>query len=418
MLDLMRIHYGLMRRYERYFLFPLYRKLMSRRVKNVRKKKVINVLFIITEVGPWKTKELYKLMLSHPRFNPSLGVTYSMEVPSSKAKLMDYLQDNNFDFVDLDVDTYDAFVSLSPDIIFYQKPYDGCYKYEMRYRNHLNSLFCNVNYGFHCDDTSWAVNQPLYENVWQQYYENELLITPKRLAMMPDKGKQIVVTGLPIQDQFIQNYTSATQDPWKKREEIKKRIIFAPHHTIGNMHLSGLAISSFLETGEFMLEMMRKYSNQVQWAFKPHPLLYSRLVTVWGKEKTDNYYKEWKLTENSQFENGEYYSLFKYSDAMIHDCDSFTVEYFYAHNPILYLERQENAETTRSELCQRAYDLHYKGSTKEQIEKFIQNVIQGIDPMKEEREKFYHEYLIPPHGKTACENIINAILGEAEYRGI
>ena len=36
--------------------------------------------------------------------------------------------------------------------------------------------------------------------------------------------------------------------------------------------------------------------------------------------------------------------------------------------------------------------------------------------MKSEREHFYNKYLIPPHGKTACENIINAILGQEEYK--
>ena len=33
-----------------------------------------------------------------------------------------------------------------------------------------------------------------------------------------------------------------------------------------------------------------------------------------------------------------------------------------------------------------------------------------------ELQILYNEHLLPPHGKTACENIINAILGEAEYK--
>ena len=52
------------------------------------------------------------------------------------------------------------------------------------------------------------------------------------------------------------------------------------------------------------------------------------------------------------------------------------------------------------------------------IEKFVQNVIDDIDPRKEEREQFFKDYLLPPHGRSACENIIAAILGEYPYGNI
>ena len=180
--------------------------------------------------------------------------------------------------------------------------------------------------------------------------------------------------------------------------------------------MQGLALSSFLENGQLMLELMHKYENEVQWIFKPHPLLYSKLVKQWGKEKTDDYYNDWKNSENSQYENGQYDAIFKYSDAMIHDCSSFTIEYHYTKNPVMYLMRKQGRDVIYNDFGQKAFDLHYKGNTKEQIEQFIQNVIRGVDPLKEERERFYNEHLIPPHGKTACENIIDAILGEAEYK--
>ena len=296
-----------------------------------------------------------------------------------------------------------------------QKPCDGVYRKDILFWNHFKSLFCYVSYAFHSSDVSWSVNLPLFDYSWQQYFENTLAASPHHLSLMHDKGKQAVVTGLPIQDQLSQPKAQYV-DPWEKQDHSKKRIIYAPHHTIGNEHLSGLALSSFLENGEIMVELMHKYEDKVQWAFKPHPLLYTKLVKIWGKEKTDRYYDEWRNSENSQYENGEYDALFKYSDAMIHDCCSFTIEYHYTKNPAMFLLRQHGMEVTYNEFGQKAFDLHYKGYTKEDIEQFIQNVINGIDPMKEERETFYNEHLLPPHGKTACENIINAILGVAEYK--
>lgn len=410
-----RIYNALVRRYKLWINIPLYRKMMPLKIKRIRSKKVIKVLFVITEVGPWKTKELYKAMVKHKRFSPFIGISESCEVPDEKKELIHFLKNSGIPFVDLDKDTKNVFHAISPDIIFYQKPYDWVYKQNIQYWNHLKSSFCYVCYAFHSSDVSWSVNLPLFDYSWQQYFENKLVASPYRLSLMNDKGKQAVVTGLPIQDQLMIPKEKFT-DPWKKQDHPKKRIIYAPHHTISTEHLSGLALSSFLENGELILELMHKYEDKVQWAFKPHPLLYAKLIKIWGKEKTDRYYDEWRISENSQYENGEYDALFKYSDAMIHDCCSFTIEYHYTKNPAMFLLRQHGMEVTYNEFGQKAFDLHYKGYTKEDIEQFIQNVINGIDPMKEERETFYNEHLLPPHGKTACENIINAILGEAEYK--
>ena len=410
-----RIYNALDWRYKHWIKFPLYRKLMPLRIKHIRSKKVIKVLFVITEVGPWKTKELYKAMVKHKRFSPFIGISESCEVPDEKKELIHFLKNSGIPFVDLDKDTKNVFHAISPDIIFYQKPYDWVYKPNIQYWNHLKSSFCYVCYAFHSSDVSWSVNLPLFDYSWQQYFENKLVASPYRLSLMNDKGKQAVVTGLPIQDQLMIPKEKFT-DPWKKQDHPKKRIIYAPHHTICTEHLSGLALSSFLENGELILELMHKYEDKVQWAFKPHPLLYTKLIKIWGQEKTDRYYDEWKNAENSQFEDGEYDALFKYSDAMIHDCSSFTIEYHYTKNPVMYLVRQQGLESSYNEFGQKAFDLHYKGHSKEQIEQFILNVINGIDPMKSEREHFYNKYLIPPHGKTACENIINAILEQEEYK--
>lgn len=413
MINIEKINQSILWHYENYLLFPLYNITQNLRVKRMRNKNLINVLFIVTEVGAWKTKELYEAMLAHPRFKPTLGISMSLERPTEKINLISFLKTKQYTYIDLDTDTF--FQNQSPDIIFYQKPYDWCYKSNLLFKNHLNSLFCHVHYAFHSNETIWAINQPLYKLVWQQYFENSMAANPQRLSMMEDHGKQVVVTGLPIQDQLMLPKT-AFADPWKKQNKAKKRIIYAPHHTIGNQHLKGLALSSFLENCDVILGLMHKYSDSVQWAFKPHPLLYGKLLSIWGKVKTDSYYDEWRNSENSQFEDGAYDALFKYSDAMIHDCSSFTIEYHYTQNPVMFLTRNTGAENSRNEFAQKAYNLHYIGTTNEQIENFIRDVINGIDPLKMERTKFYKECLVPPYGKKACENIINAILGISEYK--
>ena len=160
-----------------------------------------------------------------------------------------------------------------------------------------------------------------------------------------------------------------------------------------------------------MFSLALKYKDKIQMAFKPHPVLLTKLYNVWGKEKTDNYYCLWEKGENTQLILGDYVPLFIHSDALIHDCGSFTVEYHYTKNPVMYLLKDEKHSEELNEFGKMAFDLHYKGRNFNDIESFINNVIAGVDPMKEERDKFYNDYLLAPDGNSASDNIINAILG-------
>ena len=61
---------------------------------------------------------------------------------------------------------------------------------------------------------------------------------------------------------------------------------------------------------------------------------------------------------------------------------------------------------------EKAFLLHEHAEESSKIAHFIDDIVAGHDAMKEEREKYYNEQLMPPGDKTACENIIAAILGE------
>ena len=54
---------------------------------------------------------------------------------------------------------------------------------------------------------------------------------------------------------------------------------------------------------------------------------------------------------------------------------------------------------------------HYIGKNREDIIAFIENVVlNGNDPMSESRKKFKENYLIPPHGKSVAENIMDVFI--------
>ena len=131
------------------------------------------------------------------------------------------------------------------------------------------------------------------------------------------------MTGATVYDKFLdKNYKP--KNVWKRQEKIKKKVIWAPHHSI--ISNPDLEYSLFLEVCDIMPVLAKRYENKIQFCFKPHPFLIRKLYQLWGKYKTDAYYQLWDSMPNTQYENGEYIDLFMTSDAMIHDCDSFRFE--------------------------------------------------------------------------------------------
>lgn len=377
----------------------LYVPILARRIRKLER---IKVLFVLFDLGMWKTEALYLLMLAHSRFKVMIMVEPSGNKEETD-NLKDYLERNDYNYLMLS-ERETIKDTFHPDIIFYQQPY-GTFEKRNEYYHNLYALFCYVNYAFHSNNLAQSHKPPLNNLAWQNYIENKSVMNTLP-SLMPNKARNCLLTGLPMTDIYL--HPSNNPDPWKPQTHPKKRIIYAPHHTISNQEW--IHYSTFLSNCDVMLELAQKYSNEVQFAFKPHPILRSKLNQMWGKEKTDHYYDQWASMENTQLEEGQYASLFIHSDAMIHDCASFSIEYHYTQHPVMYLLREEHKDSQINEFAKTAYDLHYKGYTADDIDNFIQMIIAGDDPMAPQRKKFYNDYLKLPFGKSASENIIKCIL--------
>lgn len=378
---------------------------------NIRKKEKIKVLFILTSVGSWKTERLYLEMKNYPRFDPYILITEANDEDET-AELSLYLSGKGYDFR-RSIKGEDLTETIKPDIIFYQKPY-SFYPLEdsLKFYNYLYStVLCYVTYGFHNSNLAASNNEMLQNVCFQNYFENADVA--REIASAVDgKGRNFLVTGLPPADEYLQD-KSLVVDPWKKQEIKKKRIIYAPHHSLPQDEGNWLHYSTFMSYGEFILSLAEKYQDQVQFAFKPHPLLRGKLEKYLGVDWTNAYFNKWASLPNCQIEEGDYAGLFRYSDAMIHDCGSFMAEYHYTGNPVMYLVTDEKRiRSILTHYCQLAFDLHYKGRDLESIEHFIKNVIGGVDPLKKQRKEYLNKYLLPPEGETATHNIIDAILGK------
>lgn len=402
-------HYYLRLKY--YILSPFYQALVIPvKVQRLRKKMTVSVVFILNELGAWKTESLYLSMLYHSRFDAKLLLVPAKETPEGIIILKKYLDRKGYHYEEVSDNNIEQKRQFDADIIFYQKPYDGVIDDRYFYLNHLNSLFCYVLYAFRNRNYPKIKKIQFIEFIWQFYAENEKVIEESS-PVFCTKAKNMVKTGIPFMDDLLLD-ASHYVDPWKECGE-KTRIIYAPHHTIES---DIYEYATFLDYYDFMLKMVEKYKDKVQWAFKPHPVLKEKLYKVWGKEKTDEYYSKWDSMSNTQLSSGEYMGLFKHSDAMIHDCGSFKLEYLYTGNPVMFLQKKEPVFDYTNWQTEQSLNLHYKGYNESDIEQFIVNVINGEDLLKSERRAFVDNYLTPPNNKSACQNIINAILGEEEYK--
>ena len=313
----------------------------------------------------------------------------------------------------------DAWLDLSrdleADILFFTNPHaiTKSRYYSEAFQKHLS---CYVPYAHQVsryDDYQAQYNQFFHNALWILFapheYDKEISTRVAR-----NKGRNVVVSGYPALEQLriqASEKGQSSSDVWKQQAVAKKRIIYAPHHTID---APDLPYASFLKYAEFFAESAEKYADTIQWAFKPHPFLRQKLYLHqgWGRDRTDKYYEFWASSENTQLEEGEYLELFDESDAMIHDSGSFLAEYHYTLKPVMFLKAVEDLENFLNEFGRNALNACYQGTGTDDIEGFINMVLDDDDPMKNRRVEFVETEISPYFADTTpSKSILSEIKG-------
>lgn len=407
-------------RFRNWYHWERYFHLINRKVKALRCKEKIRVLFIAFNVSNWKYDSLFRAMQVNSRFSPSILIVPEMQVTALEQReqkmrmLMEYCRQNNYPFFTLcnaDGDTRGRSIPLEYDILIYAKPYAGVVPSSLDYPLYRDRLLLSIHYACHSVDADWACNQPYQKWAWMDFYENDS--TARGSALYKECGKRNnVVTGLPVFDAFM---LPPTANPWKAQSGNPKKIIWAPHWTLPTSKSWLGCYSNFLSMAEPMRDLAKTTQGTFQWAFKPHPLLKHALYSHpdWGKAKTDEYWEWWAMQINTQLEEGGYTDLFQTSDAMIHDSCSFSCEYHFTGKPVLFIcDNIDQHIKGLNDMAAAGFLAQYIGEGMNDVDKFLQEVVLlHEDPKKSERHAFRSRYLIPPHGKKASDNIIKAILG-------
>jgi CDP-glycerol glycerophosphotransferase (TagB/SpsB family) len=398
--------------------------LHERTLKRIRKKvsegEKIKVAFFSLHSSMWKCDGLFNLMLESKLFEPIVVicpvVNYGKDnMLENMDKCIFFFNEKKYPIAityDKNSDKYlDVQREINPDIIFYTNPYRGLIYKRYFITNQKNVLTCYIPYGVMSANIQQSQFNRLFHNLcWKIFCATSIHLQLSQ-KYAENKGVNVVFTGYPPFDELSFNANVIKKHVWKKQNTVKKKIIWAPHHTLKNNE-NELAYACFFQLSDFMFEIAEKYSDEIQIAFKPHPILKNKLYVhpEWGISLTNNYYEKWDNLPNGQFKDGDYIDLFLESDAMILDSSSFVIEYLITRKPSLFTIRDDSVYSKFNEFGILSFNLLYKTKNlKKDINNFIENIISGNDPMRNERIDFIDKYLVSPNNKTASENIYEYI---------
>lgn len=399
---------------EKYYINTIQKKQLKALAK-IQGKAKIKCCFFAIHVEVWKYDSLFQLMLAHPRFEPVVLVCpvvnygYDNMIERMKENQLFFKQKGYKTILSYNPETnkyLDVRKEIKPDIIVYTNPYKGLIDDRYYIDKFRDTLTIYVPYSMN-NSQAWEANYNLlfFNLLWRHYQ-----ITDRHKAYAikygRNKGINAVTVGYPGIEGLIRPNNKSGLNVWKSDNRKYKRIIWAPHHTI--TPIGCVYFSCFLRYYEFMIDLAEKYKSEVFFSFKPHPLLKNKLDILWGKEKTKEYYDKWASMENTSVNEGDYIDLFLSSDAMIHDSGSFISEYLYVNKPVMRTLNEVEESEKMNDFAMECIANHYLANNEQEIEQFIQNVINGIDPLKEQRTKFVNEILMPKGSPS--QNIIDDIL--------
>ena len=367
-------------------------------------KKEINIVFLVNMASMFAAESLMNEMKQNKKYNVSLyiipDVRFTREENyriyegtykelkekydfAEKAVIIDYEKDEIIEYKN---------VVKHADIVCYPSPYDVSYSlYNPYYAVQENILSIHINYGFFrsiYDRFIYALDN--YNSFWKVFLETEYNMAEyKKYGRC--NGINAVLTGYAKMDRLSEYMAT-------KKENKRKRIIIAPHHSVDGGMNKMLALSNFEKYADLFLELPLKYP-EIDFIFRPHPVLFPTLKnsSKWGEAKVENYINKLKSYKNVIYSTeGDYLEIFANSDGIIQDSGSFLVEYFYTGKPCCYmLKTKKDIKEKFNTLGIKCLENVYIAYEKQDILDFIDNIIiNDNDILKEKRNNIMKEIMI------------------------
>lgn len=386
-------------------------------VKAHRGKRPIRVMFLISNTASWKVGPVFSQMLSDPEFDPVAIVCpvvsgmLSRDAQKAANLCAQLLRENGFPFIDMTKMGRTAarrrIDEIDPHVVFFTNPH-GLAPKHLHDELLSTRLTCYVPYNH--EVMTYGGNQQQYNSkthnsFWRVFVPHqESKDCYKTARIRSDAG--VLVTGFPACEPLLAPDYSSDQSPWKKQKKPKKRVIYAPHW-LWNEKIKMATIDTF---GESIMRLADKYRDDIQWALRPHPMLWPKLTQdeCWGPEKSEAFFSFWQNSDFCQIHDEDYVPLFRTSNAIIHDSGSFLAEYLYLKKPAMYLVTEQTGVKYFNPFGRRAVAACTVGRSVDDIERFLIDVLEDTENV-DTIETFFKQDIKPlfqqPPSVQICEEI-------------
>ena len=303
-----------------------------------------------------------------------------------------------------------ADVSRDADLVCYPSPYNQS---DLRYNPrwavgrpflpvYLSYSFSTSLYGY------WVYGVQNYACFWKVFVECEA--NGKEYAEHSIlKGANAELTGCFKMDGL------AAAEPWPRNGN-RKRVLVAPHHSVDGGSNDTLAFSNFERYADFFLALPERHP-ELDFVFRPHPFLFTVLSrpSKWGPERVADWIARMKAHPNVRWsDEGDYFPAFASCDAIVQDCGSYLVEWFYTGKPCCYmLKDPSDLDAKFTPLGKECLSHCYLAYDESSIESFLRDVVEGgSDPKAAARDEFRKAIMVNyPHAAEAALSSIRRALG-------
>ncbi len=404
--------------------------------EKVSRNEKINVVFMSHTVATFGCKSLYDALEKSPIFIPYIMPFERKEKVFSNWK--ELLEENCNCFKSQGYRVLDAYdgdylvdmEKYNADIIFIDYPNFFSKGATTQVINDVLSwkyLTCYVPYGCLMANSFYYHYEAINTRKFWKFFLDTRYSFKRSISEADFNGGNTVLSGYPKLDEyFIENNTSNIPEKLKNGKPI---VIYAPHWSIGmsnNYATFNLYNNIFLE--------LAKNNPDINFVFKPHPLLESRIhrlneqkkvnLQIYEKYKDLMTYKEY-IQYVSTWENlpngivitgGDYIELFKMSSCMITDSGSFIGEYLLSGRPCIYLINPDKPRPFEgyTEVAQKILHQYYLCYNEEEIiSSFNEVVLNGNDYKSEGRKKVIESDFVNLGcaGKFICEYLEKELKG-------
>lgn len=365
-------------------------------------KRRLKIVFLNSQNAKWAYQSLYEEFDKNPHFEVQILITVVDEMRKEENLYLNYkkLALDNYNFFlaknmnvayafDFDKEQYIDLRAFKPDIIFYEQPWG---------LNRKQNILSTSQYAlaFYCSGSCISnganeYSEIFFGDVYTYFLDNDF--AKKVLVAHRFSEENLCVAGQLKLDAYLKPIDK-TNILWKSN---KKRVIYAPHHSFSPNSI--LRFGTFDKYYKFFYEYAKSHT-EFEFILKPHPVLKKEIIrqNLMSNSEMIEYFKAWEALPNAQiYEFGCYFDMFRDSDILITDCNSFLYEYLPTNKPVIHLTN--NKSVGHNEYGQKIIAGYYSAKNIDEINQLLEQLlIQKYDPLKAIRTSAIESVLKQPKG--------------------